>query len=106
MNNPCPLVELILKGDTLEIGYCNSTPTRDAAIYTAKRIAEMIATKLLPGGEVIKIKGPMPTFVAAILTHKLAPFYGAIACFDFKTKKYIVSVARERDPYSVGDAIE
>ncbi|MCL4392357.1 hypothetical protein M1413_03430 [Patescibacteria group bacterium] len=97
---------MILRGDTLEIGYCSSTPTRDAAVYTAKRIAEMIATKLLPGGEMIKIKGPMPSFIATILTYKLAPFYEAIACFDFKTKKYIVAVARERSLYSVGDIIE
>ncbi len=106
MKSPCPLIEMILKGDTLEIGYCSSTPTRDAAVYTARRIAEMIATKLLPGGEIIKIKGPMPTFIAAILTYRLGQFYQAIACFDFKTKKYIVSVARERGPYSVGDIIE
>ncbi len=106
MNSPCPLVEVTLKGDTLEIGYCNSTPSHDAVTYATNRIADMIATKLLPGGEIIKIKGPMPTFLATMLTYKLAPFYGAIACFDSKTEKYIVAAARERSPYSIGDIIE
>ncbi len=106
MNSPCSLIEILPKGNVLEIGYCNSVSSGEAARYVDDRLGKMIATKLLPGGEIIKIKGPMPTFMAAILTHKLAPFYGAIACFDFKTKKYIVSVARERNPYSVGDVIE
>ncbi len=106
MNSPCPLIDVILEGDTLEIGYCSSISSHDAATYVTKRIADMLATKLLPGGEIIKVKGPMPTFIATILTYKLAPFYGAIACFDFKTKKYIVAAAREMSAYSVGDIVE
>jgi len=69
------------------------------------RLSEMIASEELVGGEVIRVNGPASLPVAMVLAHQLGHLFGAIACFDPKMGKYVVSIAHG-GKYTVGDVID
>jgi CRISPR-associated protein Csx3 len=69
------------------------------------RLGEMIASGELSGGAVIRVNGRGSLPVAMVLAHKLAHLYQAVACFDPKMSKYVVTIAHGSG-YAVGDLID
>jgi CRISPR-associated protein Csx3 len=89
----------------LRVGFGNPAQNDQIVKDATKRLDEMIAASEITGGEVVRINGPASLPVAMALTHKLAHMYQAVACFDPKLGRYVVSVAHG-DRFSVGDLIE
>ncbi len=79
----------------------NDEIVRDAE----KRLTEMIENGQLAGGELVKVNGPASLPVAMVIAHALAHRYQAVACFDPKLGKYVVSITHG-GKYKVGDLIE
>lgn len=97
----------IIKQDetTLRIGF-GIPAQNDKIVRDANAILEMLVKKEeLKGGEIIKINGPATLPVAMVIAHALGHLYGAVACFDPKMGKYVVSIAHG-GIYRVGDLIE
>ena len=89
----------------LKIGF-GDPAQNDAIVKDAeKRLDEMTGNNELPGGKLIKINGPASLPVAMVLAHKLGHLYGAIAVFDPKLGKYVVSISHDPD-YTLGDLVE
>ncbi len=59
----------------------------------------------LSGGPILKINGPASLPVAVALAHGVTHLYGAVAVYDPKLGKYVVSVSHNPD-FSVGDLID
>lgn len=59
----------------------------------------------LAGGPILKINGPASLPVAIAIGHGVTHLYGAIAVFDPKLSKYVVSVSHNPD-FSVGDLVD
>lgn len=59
----------------------------------------------LEGGKIVKLNGPASLPVAIAIAHEVAHIYGAVAAFDPKLGKYVVSVSHTPD-YTVGDLID
>lgn len=55
-------------------------------------------------GELALVNGPASLPVAMVLAHKLGHLFGAVACFDPKMGKYVVSIAHG-GKYAVGQLI-
>lgn len=55
-------------------------------------------------GELALVNGPASLPVAMVLAHKLGHLFGAVACFDPKLGKYVVSIAHG-GKYTVGQLI-
>lgn len=55
-------------------------------------------------GELALVNGPASLPVAMVLAHKLGHLFGAVACFDPKLGKYVVSIAHG-GKYAVGDLV-
>jgi len=92
-------------GNVLRVGF--GDPAQNDAICrdAAARLDEMFAAGELKGGDVIRVNGPASLPVAMVLAHKLAHLYQAVACFDPKLSKYVVSIAHG-DKFAVGDLID
>jgi CRISPR-associated protein Csx3 len=94
-----------IEDDILKIGF-GDPAQNDEIVKTAEaRLDEMIASKELVGGEVIKVNGPASLPVAMVLAHKLGHLYQAVACFDPKLGKYVVAIAHG-DKFAAGDLID
>lgn len=64
----------------------------------------LIETGELQGGELLKINGPISLPVSYIISHRVSHLYKAIAVFDPKMSRYVVTSSH--DPkYRVGDTI-
>ncbi|KAF0250250.1 MAG: CRISPR-associated protein [bacterium] len=68
------------------------------------QLKQMIENGELLGGELLKVNGPASLPVAMVIAHHVGHLYQAIACFDPKLAKYVVSIAHG-DKYSIGDLI-
>ena len=90
----------------LKIGFNKDQPAQNDQLVkdATKRIDFMIANKIITGGEMIKINGPASLPVAMVLAHKLGHLYQAVACYDPKLAKYIITIAHG-NVYSVGELI-
>lgn len=71
----------------------------------AARLEEMFQTGELPGGQLLKINGPISIPVAFVLAHKLAHIYGAVGFYDPKLKKYVICITHN-PAYKLGDLID
>lgn len=89
----------------LRIGF-GEPAQNDQIVRDAEALVnELVSSGQLGGGEVIRVNGPASLPVAMVLAHGLAHLYQAVACFDPKMSKYVVSIAHG-DHYSVGDLID
>jgi CRISPR-associated protein Csx3 len=92
-------------GNVLKLGFGDPAQNDQIVRDAYARLTEMMESGELSGGEIVKINGPASLPVAMVIAHAIAHRYGAVACFDPKLGKYVVSIAHG-DQYSVGDLIE
>lgn len=71
----------------------------------ARRLEQLAGTSLLQGAPLIRINGPASLPVMATITHAIVHSYEAIAVFDPKLNKYVVSVAHG-PAHSLGELID
>lgn len=96
---------IVREGSVLRLSF--GTPAQNNQIVkdVVARLEEMEVAGELSGGDVIKFNGPASLPVAMVLCHKVAHLFGAVACFDPKLAKYVVSVSHTPE-YAVGDLID
>ena len=91
--------------DILKIGFGDPAQNDVIVKDVEKRLSEMIESGEIAGGELIRINGPASLPVAMVIAHKLAHLYQAVACFDPKMSKYVVSIAHG-NKYAIGDLVD
>lgn len=80
--------------------------SNDQIVKDAKVLLdEMIVKGEMSGGAVLKVNGAASLPVAVVIAHAVAHLFGALAVFDPKLQKYVVSVSHGND-FKVGDLIE
>jgi CRISPR-associated protein Csx3 len=89
----------------LRIGFGQPAQNDQIVKDAPTRLAEMIKSEAIVGGEVIRVNGPASLPVAMTLAHSLGHLYQAVACYDPKLSRYVVAIAHG-DKYKVGDLIE
>ena len=95
------LYNLSLDGDLLKVGF--GDPASNDAIV--RYVADTLKDMALPGGPLLKINGPASLPVAVVIAHAVTHLYGAVAVWDPKLGKYVVSVSHN-PAFSVGDLID
>lgn len=88
-------------GDLMKIGF--GDPASNDVIV--KDVAARLKDMDLPGGPLLKINGPASLPVAVVIAHGVTHLYGAIAVWDPKLGKYVVSVSHNPD-FAIGDLID
>ena len=96
---------LIQDETTIKVGF-GIPAENNQIVKDANAILEMMVKNgSLPGGDIIKINGPATLPVAMVIAHALGHLYGAVACFDPKLGKYVVSIAHG-GKHQIGDLIK
>ena len=96
---------IFFDGAVLKVGF-GSPAQNDQIIRDAKaKLDEMIASKELAGGKLVKINGPASLPVAVAIAHAVNHLYEVVAVFDPKLGKYVVAVSHGTD-YKPGDLID
>jgi CRISPR-associated protein Csx3 len=90
-----------LDGDVLRVGFGAQAPN-DTIV---KEVSVTLKDMSLPGGPLLRINGPASLPVAVAITHAVAHLYGAVAVWDPKLSKYVVSVSHNPD-YMVGELVD
>lgn len=90
--------------DLLRIGF-GAEAHNDKIVKDAAKLLEDLISTELKGGKLLKINGPASLPVAMHLSHKLSHLYSAIACYDPKLRKYVVSISHDPD-YPLGTLID
>ncbi len=70
-----------------------------------QQLEQLITDKEITGGELIKINGPSSLPIAYVLAHKLCHLYQAVAVFDPKLSKYVVSITHSAN-YPLGTLLD
>lgn len=94
-----------LDGDLMKVGFGDPAGNDQIVRDVATILDAMKAAGTLAGGPVLKINGPASLPVAFVIAHAVLHIYGAVAVWDPKLQKYVVSVAHGAD-YAVGDLID
>lgn len=94
-----------LEDGVLKVGFGSPAQNDEIVKDAEARLGEMISSGELAGGNVIRVNGPASLPVAMVLAHKLGHLYQAVACFDPKLGKYVVSIAHG-DQFTVGQLID
>lgn len=97
--------KIALEGDILRVGFSDPAQNDQIVKDAATRLDEMVKNGTLAGGPVLKINGPASLPVAIVIGHAVGHLYEAIACFDPKLSKYVVSIAHGSE-LKVGDLID
>lgn len=96
------LFSLVLEGDVLKVGFgdpaSNDAIVKEVAV-TAHELRDHVH------GKVLKINGAASLPVATVLAHELSHVVAALAVFDPKLGKYVVTVAHGGS-LSVGDLVD
>jgi CRISPR-associated protein Csx3 len=92
---------LSLDGNVLRVSF-GSPASNDVIVKDA---AQGLNDLGLVGGPILKINGPASLPVAVALAHGVTHLYGAVAVWDPKLAKYVVSVSHNPD-FNVGDLID
>lgn len=92
---------LSLDGNVLRVGF-GSPASNDVIVKDAVAALKDLG---LSGGPILKINGPASLPVAVALAHGVTHLYGAVAVFDPKLSRYVVSVSHNPD-YAVGDLVD
>src|SRR5215469_10011706 len=96
------LFNITIDGNLMKVGF-GDPASNDAIVRDVQSTLDaMKADGTLTGGPVLKINGPASLPVAFVIAHAVLHIYGAVAVFDPKLQKYVVSVAHGAD-YAVGD---
>ena len=74
-------------------------------IEVTQIIDNLIDEGLITGGELIKLNGPATLPISFVLAHKLNHLYQAVAMYDPKLSKYVVSITHG-GKYNLGDLID
>jgi CRISPR-associated protein Csx3 len=105
--------QMRLEGDVLRVGFNRILPAKgDRIVKDAVELLEqMIDSRQLSGGSVLKIDGPQSVPVAYAIGHRLSHLYETIAILDPKIgkkghKTYIVTITHGSSDYEVGQLIE
>lgn len=94
-----------LDGDIMRVGFGDPASNDQIVRDCAAILDQMKAAGTLVGGPILKITGPASLPVAFVIAHAVLHIYGAVAIFDPKLQKYVVSVAHGAQ-YTVGDLID
>jgi CRISPR-associated protein Csx3 len=92
-------------GDVLKIGFGSPAQNDEIVRDAVARLDEMTKAGELTGGKLIKINGPASLPVAVAIAHGVSHLYEAVAVFDPKLGKYVVSVSHSNN-YRLGDLID
>lgn len=101
-----------LENDLLKVGFNPDLPANGDRIVrdAATLLDEMIASKELRGGPLLKIDGPASVPVCYAIAHKVSHLYGAIAVHDPKIGrkgyKTYITVITHNPAYKLGELIE
>lgn len=93
------------EGEVLRVGFGEPAQNDQIVRDAVARLDEMVATKKLMGGSLVKINGPASLPVAVAIAHGVAHLYETVAVFDPKLGKYVVSVSHG-DTYKPGELID
>ena len=95
-----------LKAGILQVSFDKDNPvTGDRIVKDAQtRIEELIVSKVLTGGDLLKIDGRMSLPVSYTIAHELGHLYSAIAVFDPRLKAYVVVISTNPE-YHLGERI-
>lgn len=95
-----------LEAGILQVSFDKDNPVTGDRIVrdTQTRIEELIASKVLTGGDLLKIDGRMSLPVSYTIAHELGHLYSAIAVFDPRLKAYVVVISTNPE-YQLGDCI-
>jgi CRISPR-associated protein Csx3 len=100
------------EGDILRVQINNSVSVDgDQIVRDAEdQLQQLITSKQLSGGQLLKINGRATALASFVIAVKLASYYRVIAVFDPKVgtpelDRYIVSISHTQD-YQVGDTID
>ncbi len=96
---------ITLSGDILKVGFGDPAQNDDICRDAARQLSDMVADGTLSGGSVIKVNGPASLPVAVVIAHAISHLYEAVAVFDPKLGKYVVSVSHT-PAFGVGDLID
>lgn len=95
-----------MENNVLKIGFGQTPAQNDVLLKEAEnKLDLLIKTGEVSGGEIIKINGPTTVPVAFVLAHKLNHLYQAVAMYDPKLSKYVVTIAHG-DKFRTGDIID
>ena len=88
----------------LKVGFNPNEPA-DNNLIVQDAVAACEPLRDQVAGKVLKINGPASLPVAIAIGHCFAHVVPAIACWDPKLKKYVVSISHSPD-YKLGDLID
>lgn len=77
----------------LKVGFGDSATNAEIVQDAAARLAEIKASGGLQGGALLRVNGPASLPCAFVLGHAVSHAYDAVAVWDPKLSKYVVSVA-------------
>lgn len=89
----------------LRVGFGEPAQNDQIVRDAVARLDEMVKSKELMGGSLLKINGPASLPVAVAIAHGVGHLYQTIAVFDPKLGRYVVAVSHGGD-YLHGDLIE
>ena len=95
---------LLEEGNLLRVGFGDPAQNDQIARDAETRLAEMVKSGELKGGELIRINGPASLPVACVIAHAIGHLYAAVGVFDPKLGKYVVAMSHG-PTYKVGDLI-
>jgi len=89
----------------MKVGFGDPAQNDQIVRDAVARLNEMTESGELSGGPLIKINGPASLPVAVVIAHAVSHLYEAVAVFDPKIAKYVVSVSHG-GTYRPGDLID
>ncbi len=108
-DNPPESTYIITRDDEGVLHVAFGVPSANDQIVkdAVARLDAMTTAGELSGGGLLKINGPASLPVAMVLGHKLSHLFEAIACFDPKLNKYVVTISHSPNPnYAIGNLID
>lgn len=94
-----------LEGAVLKVGFGEPAQNDQIVKDAVERLDEMVKSKELAGGQVLKINGPASLPVAIAIAHAVAHLYEVIGVFDPKIGKYVVAVSHG-SKHQPGDLVD
>lgn len=92
-----------LENDVLSVGF-GEPAQNDEIVKDAKIVLDELLESQQLHGKLLKINGAASLPVAFVISHAVSHLYGAIAVYDPKLQKYVVSISHTPE-VRVGDLI-
>lgn len=96
---------IALNDGILKVGFEDPAQNDQIVRDAATRLDEMVKADELAGGPLLRINGPASLPVAVVIAHAVSHIYGAVAVFDPKLGKYVVSVTHGGQ-YELGELVD